>query len=417
MTTVRPGATAVLPSELPPDGSALRIVIGLAGLQFGGCQINAVDLARVLRSGGHDVTLFAVRDDAVVSTIIPYAQRAGFEIEMLDGSGLRRIARGIARISDAHAADVVHVFAPWLNRPVAVASAAWSRRVCIETNWNMENAFWGSPYIPLIVGTGAMVEEASLRRAAAVHLMEPPVDLAADRPDPDAGAAFRVRFGIAPDETLAVIVSRVDRAMKAEGILRTIEAVARLDAPRLTLVVVGDGDALKEVRHAAAAANARLGRAAVRAVGSMEDPRGAYAAADFVLGMGGSAIRALAHGKPLIVLGEGGFSAIYEPDTVAHFRREGFYGIGVDGDPVDRLAALVRELAEDPRRRDELGAFGLDHAMRRFGLEASADALVGIYREALASPPRRSTRFQQAIRLLVRSRLEIMRSRALRRAR
>ncbi len=383
--------------------TTLRISIGLAGLQLGGCQINAIDLARALRGRGHDVAVFAVRDDRVAVPVTPYAQSAGFDVELVDdGTTTRQTARAISRVADRHRADVVHVFAPWLGRIAAVASASWrSERVCVETNWNMENAFWGSPRVPLIVGTGTMQAEAR-GRVSDAHLMEPPVDLAADHPDPAAGAAFRAEHGIGPGELVLSIVTRVDREMKGEGILRAIAAVVALDRPGLRLVVVGDGDALEHVREVAAGANSRLGRPAILLTGAMLDPRPAYAAADVVLGMGGSAIRGLAHGKPVIVLGADGFALTYEASAVAHFRREGFYGSGSTTPPVGHLASLVADLAGNPGRRVELGSFGLLEAQTRFGLEAAAGSLESIYHSALERRPSRPVRVYHARRVLAR---------------
>ena len=385
----------------PEPGAPLSIVLGLAGLQLGGCQINAIDLGRALRLRGHDVAVFAVRDDDVSVSVAPYAARAGFDIELMgDRTTTWQTARRITRIADRHEADVVHVFAPWLGRIVGVAAASWAGgRACVETNWNMENAFWGSPRVPLIVGTGAMQAEAQTRVAVA-HLMEPPVDLGTDRPDPAAAAAFRVSHGIRPEEVVLTIVTRVDREMKGEGIVRAIAAVVALDRPGVRLVVVGDGDAYQDVARVASDANTRLGRPAVLLTGSMLDPRPAYAAADVVLGMGGSAIRALAHGKPLVVLGADGFALTYEATSLPHFRREGFYGTGSATDPVEHLTTLLDDLVADPARRAALGMFGLAEAESRFGLEAAATSLELIYRSAIDHAPPRLVRLHQAARLL-----------------
>ncbi|MFT4287063.1 glycosyltransferase [Nocardioides sp.] len=399
-------ALGVAPSRVrAADGGPLTVTLGLAGLALGGCQINAVDLGRTLRAAGHDVSLFAVADEtvtrSVTTSVVPYAEAAGLDIEILPaGQGLWRTARAIDRLAAAHHSDVVHVFAPWLARPLGVAAASWRARAAVETNWTMANAFWGSPAVPLIVGTGAMLAEAAPRRAA-VHLMEPPVDAVADRPDPGAGRAFREAHGIADTETLVAVVSRLDREMKAAGIEQAIAAVAAADTP-LRLVVVGDGDAFADLAAAARRVDTALRRSAVVLTGSLLDPHPAYAAADIVLGMGGSAIRGLAHGKPVVVLGEDGFLLTYEPDTVPHFRREGFYGHGGRTDPVGELAATLDALAADPARRAELGAFGLRQVADRFGLAAAADGLVGVYRQALTRLPSRPRRAAEAGRLLAR---------------
>ena len=369
----------------------MRIAIGLAGLALGGAQINAIDLARALRERGHQVSVFAIRD-AVPVSIIPYAESSKVDVELLPGGhGLWYTARSIARFAHQGQSDVVHVFAPWLGKIVGV-SAAMGSAAYVETNWYMDNYFWGSPEVPLIVGTGRMREQAQARLKAAVHLMEPPVDLRADAQDSSAGRQFRTSHGIGDDEVLLTVVSRVDRSMKSEGIAHTIAALVRLRDPLLTLVIVGDGDAHAEISVQAAEANNLLRRNAIVMAGSMLDPRAAYSAADVVVGMGGSAIRALAHGKPVIVVGEKGFSLPYTPSTREHFRYEGFYGVGAGSDPVARLASHIKDLRDSDHVRQDLAQFGLVEAKERFGLDAAAASLESIYVSAIATLPRRRTR-------------------------
>ncbi|MFD6176659.1 glycosyltransferase family 4 protein [Isoptericola sp. NPDC060282] len=388
-----------------PAGT-LRIVVGLAGLALGGCQINAVDLARTLRARGHDVQVVAFRDDDVAVSVLPYARAHDVDVEVLEpGRGLRGDARALARAAARHRADVVHVFAPWLGRVLAVSSVGWGARAGVETNWYMENHFWGSPRVPLVVGTGEMRQEAARRLAAPVHLMEPPVDLDTDRPDPARGAAFRAEHGVTDDQTLVVMVTRLDQEMKAEGVRQAVAAVAALDDPGVRLVVVGDGDAYDDVAAEAARVDERLGRRAVTLPGALVDPHPAYAAADVVLGMGGSAIRALAHGTALVVVGEQGYARTYEPSSVAEFERQGFYGTGGAADPVRALAALVDELHRDPGRRAALGELGLRTARERYGLQAAATTLEQVYREALATRPSGALRLADAATVLGRAAL------------
>ena len=191
-----------------------------------------------------------------------------------------------------------------------------------------------------------------------VWLMEPPVDVRLDRPDDAGGRSFRHEHGIGDDELAVVVVSRLDVDLKAEGIGYAMRAVATLDLPELRLVVVGDGNAADDLRAEADRVNAALGRPAVVLTGALVDPRPAYAAADVMLGMGGSALRCLAHGKPLVVLGERGFARTFVPETVGYFSDAGFFGDEREADPVGHLAGLLRELLPEERRK-ELGEFGL----------------------------------------------------------
>ena len=368
--------------------SPLRLVFVLEGLALGGCPINAIDLARTLRGLDHVVHLVAVDEEVRVS-LLPYAQQAGFEVFRLPArAGVVGRARQIQRYARQHDLCVIHAFAPWLGRSAVLAAGASRRRVCVVQNWTMDNVYPVSRRTPLVLGTAGLRDEALAERKGAVWLLEPPVDLTHDRPDPAAGAGFRRDHGIDPDEIMISLVGRVDRSMKLSGILLAIEAVARCADPRIRLVIVGDGDAMDEVSARTAEVNRALGHEAVVLAGHMVDPHPAYAAADIGLAMGGSAIRVLAHGRALIVLGEEGFSRLFAPDSEHYFFTAGFYGKGGGPDPVDNLIEQLRQVQE-PETRRRLGERSLALAHERYGLDAAASRLEEIYADTIrnASPP------------------------------
>ncbi|WP_109505932.1 oligosaccharide flippase family protein [Nocardioides speluncae] len=382
-----------------------RLAFGLEGLALGGCSINAIDLARTLRGRGQEVSIFAVEEDVQVS-LIPYAEAAGFAVTTIPADvGLVGRARAIRRYADAHDADIVHVFAPGLGPAASVAVSGRSRRAAVMLNWTMENAFWTAPHTPMIVGTGAMRDEAEPLHGSQVWLLEPPVDLSRDRPHEEAAAAFRHDFGISSLDLLVVQVTGVDRVLQLSGILQAIDAVVRLDEAgdhSVRLAVVGDGDAMAEVQMKTVAANERLGRDAILLTGFLLDPHPAYAAADVALATGGSALRSLAHARPTIVLGENGFARPLAPDTVDYFLSAGFLGTTPVDDPAGHLAGLIGDL-RDPALRDERGGYGQWMVEKRFGLEAAADSLERMYAEALATAPPVPTRLADAAYLLARS--------------
>jgi glycosyltransferase involved in cell wall biosynthesis len=171
--------------------------------------------------------------------------------------------------------------------------------------------------------------------------------------------------------------------MKAESLRRTINAVRVLgrDYP-LRLAVVGDGEIRAELQHLADAANAELGRPAVVLTGALLDPRPAYAGADIVVGMGGSALRGMAFGKPVIIVGEKGFSALLAVHTAESFHYKGIYGVGDGPDGNQRLVADIRALAERPQVLPSLGAFSRKFVLDHFALETVAARLAGFLRAA-----------------------------------
>lgn len=384
--TLRPGDAA--------ETGPLRILLGLEGLALGGVPINALDLGRELRGRGHDVRVFAV-DEQVGTSLLPYADRNGLTPTLLptSSSTLGRV-RQMRQLVRVHRADVLHVFGPWLGPAATVAAAGARPRSAVVTNWTMANVDYVPRRTPLILGTRRLRDEAEQVQGRPVWLMEPPVDLVADTPDPASGRRFRAEVGIGDDEVAVVVVGRVDADLKEEGLRHAVAAVGRLDHPAVRLVVVGDGNAFARVAADAEEMNAALGRPAVVMTGARQDPRPAYDAADVALGMGGSALRALAHGRPLVVLGQNGFASTFDQSTVAWFAEHGFHGLTPVPDPAGHLAVQLAALL-DPQRRQELGELGRAE-VQRFGLAATAERLESIYRAELAAVPGTTRRLLDA---------------------
>ena len=146
-----------------------------------------------------------------------------------------------------------------------------------------------------------------------------------------------------------------------------------------------------EVEKAAEAANALANGRVVVLTGQLTDPRPAYAAADLVIGMGSSAQRALAFGKPLIVQGEHGFWELLTPDIALMFQRQGWYGIGPGtGDRsagTMRLEKILLGLLDDRTAWPRLGRYGRTTAVERFSLEHVAAVHEEIYLAACEALP------------------------------
>jgi glycosyltransferase involved in cell wall biosynthesis len=235
------------------------------------------------------------------------------------------------------------------------------------------------------MGTRELAAEAERSHGGWVDVLEPPVDLSHDRPDVD-GAPFRQLLGLAPHEHLVVCVSRLSSDIKLGALVDAIDAIGELAAAGVStrLVLVGDGDAAEPLRQRASAVNATCGRQAVVLTGALDDPRTAYAAADVVVGMGSSVLRAMAHRKPVVVQGTGGFVELLDEGSWSMFDWQGFFGRGASRSGSTRLAALLKALFNEPARRAALGRFGLETVHRRFSLEAAARRLAHMYERVAA---------------------------------
>jgi glycosyltransferase involved in cell wall biosynthesis len=217
-------------------------------------------------------------------------------------------------------------------------------------------------------------------------MIPPPVNIHTNAPGAVNPQAFREQFGLTDDLLTIATVSRLTRWMKGESLIRTIEVVRSIgrSAP-IRFVIVGEGDAQSEIQLLADKTNAELGRTAVLLTGPMVDPRAAYAAADVVVGMGASALRGMAFGKPVIIVGENGFCAPFNLETASDFYYRGIYGLG-DGDAGNRrLARIMADLIGRQEDFAALGEFSRRFVVEHFAVETIADRLDRFMRATLES--------------------------------
>ena len=368
----------------------MRVAVYPHMLELGGSQLHAIELAAGVRDLGHDVVVFAqpgplkARVDELGLDFVAAPQPRG-----RPSPGVLRALGGLIA---ARSLDVVHAY-EWTTALEAYWGAQVRRGVpAIASVMSMAVA----PFIPrdlaLVVGTEQIADHERRLGRPAVHVIEPPVDTDHNAPGVADTAAFRREHGLDPDALTVVCVTRLAAELKLEGVLAAIDAVADVAATvPMQLVVVGDGPTRAIVSERAERANARAGRRVVVLTGSLDDPRAAYACADVCLGMGGSALRAAAFARPLVVQGERGFWELLTPDTFAQFEWTGWYGVG-DGPEHGRprVAALLRELAHDADRRAALGAYGRRLIEERFSLARAAVRQVEIYEQIAADEPVRA---------------------------
>lgn len=373
----------------------MRIVVYPHSMEVGGSQSNAVDLAGALRDRGHEVVVFSPP-----GVLVDRVTANGLRHEPAPRPRFRPSPAVMNRLCDVVAeldADIVHGF-EW--PPALEAVFGPERRLGVPavcTVMSMSVAPFLPRWLPLTVGTRQILQSVIVDRPGTM-LLEPMVDTRHDRPADRADA--KRQLGIDPETLVVTLVTRLAAELKLEGILAAITVVGGL-AARLpvVLLIAGDGPARADVAAAADRANAAAGRPVVRVLGAFPDPRPVYAAADVALGMGGSALRSMACGQPLIVQGERGFWRLLEPGTLPEFMEHGWYGVGTANgrNPgEDALRDLLEPLLADPARRAELGAFARATVEANYGLAGAAEKLERFYAEtvrtATGEPPTRFVR-------------------------
>jgi hypothetical protein len=354
-------------------------------MDIGGSQLNAIELAAAIRDLGHDVLIYSA-DGPLMNRVrdldLPHRRRhpAPRRPSLVRAADLARVAR-------EWRADVVHGY-EWPPILEAAAAAAVSRPVAVGTVMSMSVAPFLPQGLPLVVGTQQIAR--SCERRGVVAVIEPPVDTVHDRPGAG-GEHFSTLHPCPGDTVRIVVVSRLVPELKLEGIRTAIAAMPHLAArlgegPPVRLTLVGDGPARADVEEAVAALG-QTDTGLVEVLGSLEDPRGAYDSADVVLGMGGSALRAMAFAKPVVVQGEGGFFEPLTEESLPVFLDQGFYGRAAL-DSEQAVAGLVEHLVPLVRSatlRRQRGAWGREVVEELFGMQRAARRLEQFYLAAATS--------------------------------
>ena len=377
----------------------MRVLVVAHRMELGGTQVNSIDLANKLRHTTDLDIVFA----ATPGPAGALARDSGLEIHPLpDAAGHPSRARvgALNRLADEVRPDFVHVW-DWPQCFDAYPGLHVGRGIpMLCTEMGMVVPRFIPRHLSTTFGTVELAERARRMRSGPVHLLEPPVDLEANRPGVVSGADFRTRVGADPDTVLIGMVCRLESWLKMESLQRGIAAVEDLARTHLVkLVIVGEGSAAEVVARRAAEANARLGREIVVLTGGIVDPRPAYEAADIMIGMGGSALRAMAFGTPLVVVGQRGFSRVLDDSTLPLFLYKGWYGLG-SGEWED-LAGQLARLINDTVERKQLGKLGLTTVRDRYDLDIAAQTLEKAYRETAAGPVPRARAVAEGGRTVV----------------
>jgi glycosyltransferase involved in cell wall biosynthesis len=370
----------------------MRVLIYTHTMELSGI-LNAVELAAAARDRGHEVIVLS-KPGPLVATVRKLGIEHVLRVENTRRTPSPGAAAQLIRLVRRRKVDIVHAW-EWPSALEAFAGP----RLCLGTPMVCSIMSMAVPSflprtVPVTVGTHDLTRQAEDLGYSSVILLEPPVDVTANSPDFDA-SSFRADYGL-DTATLLAVVCRLAYELKLEGLLAACDAVGELvhAGSNVQLAVVGDGPARQEVEEAAEAANKRAGRRVVVLTGQLADPRPAYSAADVILGMGGSALRGMAFGKPLVVQGERGFWELLTPDSAPIFLRQGWYGVGsaTNGRASGalKLQQILQGLLEDPDTITQLGEYGRTLVVERFSIDHAAAVQEDMYARAVDASNRPS---------------------------
>jgi glycosyltransferase involved in cell wall biosynthesis len=376
----------------------VKILVFADRLEFGGTQVNAIELTEALRDlHGHEVVLFATP-----GPMARVAEEKGIRVLPAPWASAHPSLAVMSTLREAvrrEKPDLIHLW-DWTQCMDAYYSVHLPMRIpMVVTVMTMDLPRLLPKALPTTLGTPELLEQARAAGRKPLELILPPVDIHRNAPEAADGAAFRAQYDIRVGEVALVTVSRLVKWMKAESLLNTIRAVGALagDLP-LRLIIVGDGTARAELERLAETTNSELGKQTVIMTGALLDPRPAYAAADIVVGMGGSALRGMAFSKPVVIVGEKGFSAPFNNESATYFYNKGIYGVGDGTGGYERLLENIRNLAGSPASFAELGDFSRKFVQRFFSVEKVSAKLSAFCEAAAVGRPRLEVAIADGIR-------------------
>jgi glycosyltransferase involved in cell wall biosynthesis len=359
-------------------------------------------LARALAARGHEVTVFTT--DVDTNGAVPVGRAVpldGVEVWYFPVTTPRRLYRspamGAALRDRISGFDVVHLHSVFLWPTAAAARAAERARVpyllaprgmlvpdLLRRRGRWRKAAWLR-----------LVERRTLARAAGLHAT---ADLEAE----EAGRlglpiprVFVVPNGIDPEPPadLDAVQPAVRRLLDGgpfllylgrlswkKGLDRLIPALAHVrNTPETTLAVAGNDEEgirprLENLAREAGVADrvVFLGPVDGADKAALLQHCAALVLPSYSENFGNSVLEAMAAGRPVAVTPEVGLAGVV---------REERAGIVADGAPAV-LGEALRALLADPER-EAMGRRGAEAARRRFGWEAVAAQMEGVYRESL----------------------------------
>jgi len=344
---------------------------------MGGTQLGAVDTAVGLIDLGHEM-IFATADGPLGGAL----RRNGVRFVDLPPAARRRARlSALAGIAREVRPDVIHAYEvrsildcclmASMGPPIPVLGTILSTRV----PWFLPES------LPLTVGMPNLAEFTRRWRSGPTTLVPPPVpmSIAGER------SSLVKAGGPLEGRRLIILISRLVEPFKREGIMRAIEAMDELGGRGFGLLVVGDGPARPLYEGAASSIRQRLGPEVIAFVGAVLDPGHLIEAADVIVGNGTSIIRGGMMGKPAVVVGREGFSAVVAPETLPGLIDRGFYGVGDGSSTGDFLAEQVMASLA-PERGNELTVVS-DELRALYGREAVASRLERELKDASRGAP------------------------------
>ncbi|HXX67558.1 MAG TPA: glycosyltransferase [Polyangiaceae bacterium] len=367
----------------------MRIVHVVQGLGIGGQERLVVYLSRELASRGHEASIVslsrggALREEANGIRV--------YDVTRADGADASLVAR-LAWLLRSLRADVVHTHnpAPMLHAVPAAVLARVRRRIHTKHGANIygPRGLWAARVavraLHAVVAVSPQTAEVARWKERVperrLHVVPNGIPLSPfARPAADSRAVVRRELGIAMN---AFVVGSVGRLAKEKDYPTLVAALAPSLSERVRLVLVGEGEARREIE---AAIPPQLA-AYVTLTGERRDVPELLASFDlFALssrteGLPLAVPEAMASSLPVVATAVGGLPSVVSPEC----------GVLVPPGDQEALRAAIESFVRDPPKSRLVGERARREAFERFSVERMADDYEQIYRDGRSGDSGRS---------------------------
>ena len=301
----------------------MKILMATMGLDIGGAETHIVELAKELKSEGHDIAI--VSNGGVY---VPEVEAAGIRhyAAPLNRRSMSSMVQGrklLRAVIAKERPDVVHAHA----RIPAFLCGSLCKRMKIPFVTTAHWVFDASGVLRYLTNWGErtvavsedirdyLIREYNLP-AGHITVTINGIDTEKFSPKLD-GAGIITEFDLNQAGPILSYVSRMDedRALVASQL---IDLAPELDqaVPGIQLLIAGGGNVYTQLKERAGQVNARMGRQCITMTGPRTDINEIVAAGDVFVGVSRAALEAMAAGKPVIVAGNEGFQGLFGPNKI-----------------------------------------------------------------------------------------------------
>lgn len=368
-----------------------KILMALNGLDIGGAETHTVELSLELHRRGYEVIL-ASNGGTYVSKL----EEAGLRhyqvpLNRRKAGAMRTSQKMLEQIIREEKPDIVHAHARIpayligrLQKKLKFAFVTTDHAVFQSSFLADRMTDWGDYTVAVSQDTkNYLMEKFGVPED---HILVTINGIDTNRFSPETSAEpIAAELGLNLNRPVLGTVSRLDPTSSKAATLLLENAPALAEKiPGLQFVIVGGGGEFEKLKELAARQNEAAGAPYIHMTGPRTDVDQILAVCDCFVGVGRSALEAMATEKPVILAGNRGYQGILTPDNLEDASSRNFgcrNAQPLEGEPLCRDVVSLLQMSGEEKQK--LGSFGRSVVLERYSVSRMVDDYEKVYRQVL----------------------------------